>query len=150
MTTEIRHSRMGAYNFCDPTEKTEEYRLCFDRTDRNNRTVEFTYREGEAPQLEDVQSMHPLELLDELEGWRSVRYLISTGNNGIATKPHEERIRLAREWAMANIRDDDRACATRLLARAEQLEARAQELRKKAVSYQTPELVGSGATAKEE
>ena len=81
MKTRIVHNKLGSYNFCDPSDKSETYVLMFDEADRDNKTVEFTYSEDSAPCL-DIKLMTPLDLIDELECYQSKRFLYSSSYPG--------------------------------------------------------------------
>lgn len=136
MKTKIIHNKLGSYNFCNPSEKEESYWLIFDVTDREHKTVSFDYREEDAPQLDVNDYPTVNHLIDELEGYKSKQYLFSSSRNHIGEKTHEERIKIAREWAEQNAEDDYLEAARVAKEKADKLQEKAEKLRQDAVRYQ--------------
>jgi len=121
MRTVVRHTRLGCYDIMSPTKKSETYTFFFDTNDKENKTVTFDYGEENAPQL-NVHDFRVDELIEELEGCISKRYLFSSSYNHVGQKSHEERIYIAKMLAEENLLDDLQAYRERLFTRKDRLD----------------------------
>lgn len=113
MRTIVIHNKLGRYDFCHPSEKSESYVLKFDGAN-DKKAVEFTYKEDYAPQL-NCRGMMPEDVIEALADHPQCRrYAYSSSYNGIQQKSHEERIKMARDWVYDNRYDDNKAEIERL------------------------------------
>jgi hypothetical protein len=117
MYSEIIHKKLGCYDFCHPREKSESYIIKF----ANGKTAEFCYKEENAPCLELDRLDMPVNVIEILKGYESLKFLFSSSWDHFGEKTHAEKISLCEQWENESRKNDCLEWAERYRKEADKL-----------------------------